>query len=184
MSQTHEIIMSGFGGQGIMLMGQLLTYAGMLEGKEVTWIPSYGPEMRGGTAYCSVIVSEDPIGAPMVSEPSMVVAMNLPSLTRFEGSLQKGGTLIINSSLIEKDATRKDINVFKVPVNEIAAELGNPKVGNMVMLGAIIAAGEPVKTESMLGAFKKMFEKKFANKPELFKINEAAIQRGADFIKK
>ncbi len=184
MSQTHEIIMSGFGGQGIMLMGQLLTYAGMLEGKEVTWIPSYGPEMRGGTAYCSVIVSEDPIGAPMVSEPSMVVAMNLPSLTRFEGALQKGGTLIINSSLIEKDATRKDINVFKVPVNEIAAELGNPKVGNMVMLGAIIAAAEPVKTESMLGAFKKMFEKKFANKPDLFKINEAAIQRGADFIKK
>ena len=110
--------------------------------------------------------------------------MNLPSLTRFEGSLQKGGTLIINSSLIDKDASRKDINVFKVPVNEIAAELGNPKVGNMVMLGAIIAAAEPVKTESMLGAFKKMFEKKFANKPALFKINEQAIQRGADFIKK
>jgi 2-oxoglutarate ferredoxin oxidoreductase subunit gamma len=100
---THEIVMAGFGGQGVMLMGQLMTYAGMLEGKHVSWIPSYGPEMRGGTANCSVIISDEPIGAPIVSEPTTVVAMNLPSLDKFEPVLQAGGNLIINSSLIERE---------------------------------------------------------------------------------
>jgi 2-oxoacid:acceptor oxidoreductase, gamma subunit, pyruvate/2-ketoisovalerate family len=176
---THEIIMSGFGGQGIMLMGQLMTYAGMIQEKQVSWIPSYGPEMRGGTAYCSVIVSDDPIGAPMVTEPNIVVAMNLPSLDRFEPTIRPGGTLIINSSLIDRDATRKDISVFKIPANDIASELGNPKVTNMVVLGAIVAATSSIETESLLKAFAKMF----AKKPALLEINEKALRRGAEFIK-
>lgn len=175
---THEIVMSGFGGQGVMLMGQLMTYAGMLENKYVSWIPSYGPEMRGGTANCSVIISDEPVGAPIVSEPTTVVAMNLPSLDKFEPALQAGGNLIINSSLIDKGSSRKDIKTILVPSNDIANELGNAKVANMVVLGAIIAATKAVSQESVLKAFTKMF----AKKPELLAINEKAIKRGAALV--
>ncbi len=175
---THEIVMAGFGGQGVMLMGQLMTYAGMLEGKHVSWIPSYGPEMRGGTANCSVIISDEPVGAPIVSEPNTVVAMNLPSLDKFEPLLLAGGNLIINSSLIDKTSKRKDINVYLVPSNDIANELGNVKTANMVVLGAIIAATKAVSEESVLKAFAKMF----AKKPELLAINEKAIKRGAALV--
>jgi 2-oxoglutarate ferredoxin oxidoreductase subunit gamma len=175
---THEIVMSGFGGQGVMLMGQLMTYAGMLEDKHVSWIPSYGPEMRGGTANCSVIISDEPVGAPIVSEPTTVVAMNLPSLDKFEPALRAGGNLIINSSLIERGATRGDVNVYLVPSNDIASELGNAKVANMVILGAVIAATQAVSQESVLKAFAKMF----AKKPELLAINEKAIKRGAALV--
>ncbi|HWQ61452.1 MAG TPA: 2-oxoacid:acceptor oxidoreductase family protein [Negativicutes bacterium] len=175
---THEIVMAGFGGQGVMLMGQLMTYAGMFEGKHVSWIPSYGPEMRGGTANCSVIISDEPVGAPIVTEPNTVVAMNLPSLDKFEAALQPGGNLIINSSLIERSSKRKDINVYLVPSNEIANELGNAKVANMIVLGAIIAATKAVKQESVLKAFAKMF----AKKPGLLAINEKAIKRGAALV--
>jgi 2-oxoglutarate ferredoxin oxidoreductase subunit gamma len=175
---THEIVMAGFGGQGVMLMGQLMTYAGMLENKHVSWIPSYGPEMRGGTANCSVIISDEPVGAPIVSEPTTVVAMNLPSLDKFEPALQAGGNLIINSSLIERAAKRSDIKVFLVPSNDIANELGNAKVANMVVLGAIIAATKAVSQDSVLKAFAKMF----AKKPQLLAINEQAIKRGAALV--
>jgi len=175
---THEIIMAGFGGQGVMLMGQLITYAGMLENKYVSWIPSYGPEMRGGTANCSVIVSEEPIGAPIVNEPTAVVAMNLPSLDKFEPLITPGGILIINSSLIERGPKRTDIKAYQLPSNDIASELGNMKVANMVVLGAVIAATGAVSHESVMKAFAKMF----AKKPGLLAINEKAIQRGAEFI--
>jgi 2-oxoglutarate ferredoxin oxidoreductase subunit gamma len=170
--------MAGFGGQGVMLMGQLLTYAGMLENKHVSWIPSYGPEMRGGTANCSVIISEEEVGAPIVSEPTTVVAMNLPSLDKFEPTLKPGGVLIINSSLIERGAKRSDVKTYQVPSNDIANDLGNLKVANMVVLGSIIAATGAVKSESILKAFAKMF----AKKPELLAINEQAIQRGQAFV--
>ena len=175
---THEIVMAGFGGQGVMLMGELMTYAGMLENKHVSWIPSYGPEMRGGTANCSVIISDEPVGAPIVSEPTTVVAMNLPSLDKFEAALQAGGNLIINSSLIERSSKRSDVNVLLVPSNDIANELGNAKVANMVVLGTIIAATKAVSQESVLKAFAKMF----AKKPELLAINEQAIKRGAALV--
>lgn len=175
---TQEIILAGFGGQGVMLMGQLLTYAGMLEGKNVSWIPSYGPEMRGGTANCSVIISDEPIGAPIVSEPSTVVAMNLPSLEKFEPLLRKGGTLIINSSLIDRGSKRQDISVYNVPSNDIANELGNARVANMVVLGAVLSATGAVAHESVLKAFAKMF----AKKPGLLAINEQALKRGAEYI--
>lgn len=177
---THEIIMAGFGGQGVMLMGQLLTYAGMIENKKVSWIPSYGPEMRGGTANCSVIVSDEPIGAPIVTDPTLVVAMNLPSLDKFEPLLKPGGTLIINSSLIKRDAKRTDITVHQLPANDIADELGNTRVANMVILGAVVAATGAVSNESLAKAFAKMF----AKKPELFAINEQAIKAGADAVSK
>jgi 2-oxoacid:acceptor oxidoreductase, gamma subunit, pyruvate/2-ketoisovalerate family len=175
---THEIVMSGFGGQGIMVIGQLMTYAGMLEGRQVSWIPSYGPEMRGGTANCSVIISDEPVGAPIVTEPDTVVAMNLPSLDKFEPLMKAGGNLIINSSLIDQAPKRKDVKVCLVPSNDIANELGNMKVANMVVLGAIVAATKAVKQESVLKAFAKMF----AKKPHLLAINEQAIKRGAALV--
>lgn len=175
---TEEIIISGFGGQGIMLMGQLITYAGMLENKQVSWIPSYGPEMRGGTANCSIIISDDPIGTPIVSEPTAVVAMNLPSIEKFEPALQPGGVLLINSSLVEHAATRTDIMVYQIPANNIAGELGNSRVANMVILGALITAIGSVQTKSVMEAFVKTF----AKKPELVSINDQAILLGAQYL--
>jgi len=176
---NQEIVMAGFGGQGVMLIGQLTAYAGMLENKQVSWIPSYGPEMRGGTANCSVIVADEPIGSPIVTEANVLVALNLPSLDKFEAAVQPGGVLLINSSLIERGSTRTDIAVHRIPANDIANELGNAKTVNMIMLGALIAATETVGKEAVLQAFTK----KFARKPQLIKINEAALERGYDYVK-
>lgn len=175
----QEIIIAGFGGQGVLLMGQILTYAGMLEGKHVSWIPSYGPEMRGGTANCSVIISDNPIGSPIVYEPTAAVVMNLQSLDKFEPMVQPQGVLIVNSSLIDKEAKRDDIGVSRVPVSEIANELGNPRMANMVALGGLIAATHAVEIEALYQAFAK----KFAARPELLTANKQAIQRGYDWVK-
>ena len=175
---SNDIVLAGFGGQGILLMGQLLAYAGMIENRHVSWIPSYGPEMRGGTANCSVIIADEPVGSPIVTEPNLVVAMNLPSLDKFEPAIQPGGILIINSSLIQKEATRSDISVYKVPANALAQELGNLKVANMIVLGAVVAASEAVKDESALQAFAKLF----AKKPQLVEINKLALHKGAEYI--
>ncbi len=176
---THEIVMAGFGGQGVLLVGQLVAYAGMLEDKHVSWMPSYGPEMRGGTANCAVIISDELIGAPMIAEPSAVVAMNLPSMDKFEHTIKPGGVLILNSSLISTEPKRKDLQVYKVPATEIAAEIGNPKVANMVILGAVIEATGVITLEAAI----KAFQKKFASKPKMFAINEKAICAGMDCIK-
>ena len=172
---NKEMIFAGFGGQGVMLMGQILAYAGMMEGQQVSWFPAYGPEMRGGTANCSVIIGDEAVGTPIVTEPQVVVAMNLPSLDKFEPHLAAGGILLINSSLIERSAKRSDVKVLLVPCNDIAKELGNPKVANMVMVGAIVAASGVVKIESVLQVLAK---KIFKNKPEVMQLNEQAIRRG------
>ena len=175
----HEIVMSGFGGQGVLLMGQILTYAGMLENKNVSWIPSYGPEMRGGTANCSVIITDGPTGSPMVDQPSAAVVLNLPSLDKFEPTVQPGGVLIVNSSLIDKPVKRTDIKVFRVPVNDIATELGNVKMANMVALGALIGATGAVEMDILFEAFAK----KFASKPKVIEANKVAIKKGYDCVK-
>lgn len=180
---THSIIFSGFGGQGIMLMGQLLTQAGMQAGKKVSWIPSYGPEMRGGTAYCSVTISEEPIGSPVITEPNVVVAMNLPSVTRFAPQLVPGGTLIINSSLAPDPVGRKDITQVQAPMNAIADELGNPKVLNMIGLGVLIAACQPVTPDEMLKGMETMLGKKFASKPQILELNRNALKKGMEQVK-
>ena len=172
---NQEMIFAGFGGQGVMLMGQILAYAGMMEGQQVSWFPAYGPEMRGGTANCSVIIGDEVVGTPIVTEPKVVVAMNLPSLDKFEPQLSAGGILLINSSLIERVAKRSDVKVQLIPCNDIAKELGNPKVANMVMVGAIVAASGVVKIESVLQVLAK---KIFKNKPEVMQLNEQAIRRG------
>lgn len=134
-----EIVIAGFGGQGVLFTGQLLTYAAMDEGKEVTWIPSYGPEMRGGTANCTVVVSDEEIGSPMVSNPLAVIAMNLPSLDKYESKVKTGGVLVVNESMVDREVTRKDIKVIMVKANDIAEELGDKRMTNMVLLGALIA---------------------------------------------
>lgn len=178
---NERIICAGFGGQGVMLMGQLISYAGMLEGKEVSWLPSYGPEMRGGTANCSVMVSDRPIGSPVITEDATVaMVLNLPSLDKFENDVVPGGKLLINSSLIEKKATRTDITAYYIPANEIAVELGNPRVANMVMLGAFLELTKTVEVSSVLSALKKTFGE---SKLHLMPVNEEAMKRGAAAVK-
>jgi 2-oxoglutarate ferredoxin oxidoreductase subunit gamma len=134
-----EITISGFGGQGVLFAGQLLAYAGMDVGKEVTWIPSYGPEMRGGTANCTAIISDEEIGSPLVLHPAAVIAMNLPSMDKYESAVRPGGLLVVNSSMVNRKAMRNDIQVVSVPGNEIAEQVGERRMTNMVLLGALLA---------------------------------------------
>jgi len=135
-----EIIIAGFGGQGVLFGGQVLAYAAMDSGKEVTWIPSYGPEMRGGTANCTVVIAEDEIGSPLVKNPPLAIALNLPSFDKYEEILATGGTLIVNRSMVDHEAKRDDINVIFVPCNEIAEEIGDKRLLNMVAVGALWTA--------------------------------------------
>ena len=151
---THEIILAGFGGQGILFLGKMIATAGMMEGKEVSWIPSYGPEMRGGTANCSVVVSDRRIGTPVVSRPNVVVAMNRPSLEKFEAKIQPGGFLLINRTLIEIPHTRQDIEAHYLEVTGIAGQLGNPRLANVVALGGLISKVPVVTRESAIKALK------------------------------
>ncbi|MCG8551535.1 MAG: 2-oxoacid:acceptor oxidoreductase family protein, partial [Desulfobacterales bacterium] len=160
----EKIICAGFGGQGVMSMGQMLTYAGMIEDKQVSWLPSYGPEMRGGTANCNVIVSDSLIGSPIiVDDATCAIVMNLPSLDKFEADLEPQGKLLINSSLIEKKASREDVQAYYIPANEIAIELGNDKIANMVMLGAYIELTKAVSFESLHKALQKVFGERKAH---------------------
>ena len=176
---TNEIICAGFGGQGVLLFGQLITYAGMFEGYNVSWLPSYGPEMRGGTANCCVVVSDEPVGSPIVTEADAVIVLNRPSLDKFESALKPGGKLFINSTLIDKKATRSDIDVYYVPANDISGELGNNKVANMVMLGAYITATGVVEKKDILKAFSKIYGER---KKNLLEINEKAFDAGAKHV--
>lgn len=173
--------MAGFGGQGVMAMGQLISYAGMLEGKHVSWYPSYGPEMRGGAANCSVVVSEELVGSPIIAVADDVIVMNEPSLSMFESHVRPGGNIFVNSSLVKKETTRTDINVVKIPVNDIAIDLGNARVANMVMLGAYLKVTELVKVESVIQAFTKVYGDK---KKKLLPINEKAIEFGGEAVGK
>lgn len=134
-----DIIISGFGGQGVLFAGQLLAYAAMDAGLHVTWIPSYGPEMRGGTAHCTVILSDDEIGSPLVRHPQAVIALNMPSLDKYEPLVASGGVLVVNASLMSRAASRQDIRILSVPGNTLAEALGNTKLTNLVLLGALLS---------------------------------------------
>jgi 2-oxoglutarate ferredoxin oxidoreductase subunit gamma len=177
----EKIIFAGFGGQGVMLMGQLITYAGMFEDKQVSWLPSYGPEMRGGTANCNVIVSDQEIASPVISfDATTACIMNLPSLDKFEAEVIEGGKLLINSSLIERKSPRTDVEVYYIPANEIAVELGNAKAANMIMLGSYLELTKIVKPESVIKALTKIFG---TAKAHLIPLNEVALKRGAELVK-
>jgi 2-oxoglutarate ferredoxin oxidoreductase subunit gamma len=144
-----EIIIAGFGGQGVLFGGQVIAYTAMEAGKEVTWIPSYGPEMRGGTANCTVVIADDEIGSPLVENPPLAIALNLPSFDKYEELLAPGGTLIVNQSMVDRPAKRKDIHVVFVPCNEIAEEVGSKKLLNMVAVGALLTALPEIKLKDV-----------------------------------
>lgn len=172
----HSIIICGFGGQGVMAMGKTLAEAGMKEGMNVSWLPSYGPEMRGGTANCNVVLSSEPVISPVVLDASELIAMNKPSLLKFEKALVPGGKLFVNSSIIEIKASRSDIKAYYVPCNDIARELGNDKVANMVMLGAYIEATKVLKVETIREMLALLFT---GPKASLVELNIEALRRGA-----
>ena len=170
----NEVQFAGFGGQGIMLMGQIMAEAALQQGHEVVWIPSYGPEMRGGTAYCTVVISDRPIGSPIIRNPKHLVAMNRPSLEKFAPTVKSGGTIFINSSIIPIDAGRDDVDVVKVPIIEIARELGNVRTANIIALAAFVSRSQVVDFELLRESVKA----KFANKEKLIPINMKALEEG------
>lgn len=179
----ERLISAGFGGQGVLATGMLTAYAGMVEGREVSWVPSYGPEMRGGTANCSVTVSDDPVGSPIITNPTSVIVMNLPSLNKYEPMIEKGGKIFVNSSLVDEKVKRDDIDAFYIPAEEIAAEIGAKKTANLVMLGAFLEATNCVKKDTIIDeAFDAVFRSKLT--PEMRKLDEEAIKRGAEEAKK
>lgn len=175
----HTLIAAGFGGQGIMLLGQILATAGMLEEKYTTWLPSYGPEMRGGTANCTVVINDEPIGSPITDSPSELILMNIPSLIKFEEKIQPGGIMIINTSVVDRKTKRTDVKVTEIAANEIAQKLGNIKVANMVVLGAYLQKTKAATLESV----EKAFEKKLTGrKSALVELNVQAVRAGMEAV--
>ncbi len=176
----QEIIFSGFGGQGALFVGQLITYAGMHAGWEVTWIPSYGPEMRGGTAHCTVILSDQPIGSPLIRNPTIAVALNPESMTKYEPLVKPGGLLVVNSTLVRRSATRDDITVVSVPANDLASELGNVKMANVVLLGAMLAHEPIVSLEAVDKVLDEHLE---GTKRRFIEPNKRALRQGAAYVR-
>lgn len=174
-----EIILAGFGGQGVLLIGKLLAYSGMRMGNDVTWMPAYGPEMRGGTCNCTVVISDKPIGSPMSKHPHGLIALNLPSLDKFEDTVRKDGVIVVNTSLINRKVKRTDVRVVEIPANEIAIECGSAKAANMVALGAYIGATDIAD----LNMVKDILSESFASKPKLIEVNHKALQRGYELAK-
>ncbi|MEA4969615.1 MAG: 2-oxoacid:acceptor oxidoreductase family protein [Candidatus Pelethousia sp.] len=168
----QKLFFAGSGGQGVILMGQMVAYAAMEEEREVTFLPSYGPEMRGGTANCTVVVSDTPVSSPLIYEADVVVAMNLPSLTRFEPLVKPGGKLFYNSSIIPQAPGRTDIEAVAVAANDIAAELGNARAANMVMLGAVVHGANVAGDEAMDKVLQKVFS---GGKAKLLELNRKAF---------
>ncbi len=174
-----DIIIAGFGGQGVLFAGQLLAYAGLGEGKEVTWIPSYGPEMRGGTANCTVIIADEEIGSPMVRNPQAVIAMNRPSLDKYEPLMRPGGLLVVNASMVDRKVKRTDLRVVEVPANEIAESLGDKRMTNMVLLGSLIANLPIIQLTSIETALKEHLPERHHR---LLPQNYQALAKGAELL--
>lgn len=175
-----EVIIAGFGGQGVLLTGQLIAYAGMLEGKEVTWLPSYGPEIRGGTCHVFVVVADRHIGSPYVTQPAAVLVMNRPSLDKFEQRVHPGGILLINSSLTDRLSERQDIRIIAIPATELAHELGSSRVANLVILGGYLGATQVVSFSAMLQALREVFPE---DKHHLLPLNQKALEIGMNYGK-
>ena len=174
---THELLSAGFGGQGVLLLGQLIAYAGLKEEKNVSWLPSYGPEMRGGTANCSVVVSTEEVGSPVVTSPDILVVMNRPSFEKYVDSVVPGGKMFVNSSLIDLKTDRTDRDVYYIPANQIADELGNLRVANMVMLGAVLEQTKIVSPETAIECLRASWGERRAH---LIPINQEAMKKGAE----
>ncbi len=178
---NEEIVFSGFGGQGALFAGQLLAYSALDSGLHVTWIPSYGPEIRGGTAHCTVVISDEPIGSPLVRKPRSVVALNLPSFEKYEPLIKPGGLMVYNESLIPKQPARTDIRYVRVPANDIADELGNVRMANVVLLGAYFAATGTMRLETVEGALDLHLGER---QRKYLAANKQALRRGAAVVLK
>jgi 2-oxoglutarate ferredoxin oxidoreductase subunit gamma len=174
-----KTIFSGFGGQGVIMMGYLLAIAGMYEEKNVTCLPAYGAEVRGGTANCTVVISTEEIASPVASEPEFAVLMNNSSLFRFQNQVQSGGTIFLNSSMIESRPIRGDLEIYEIPVNDLAKQFPGNRVSNMIMLGAFIKKAGLVSLETMVRALKDTFSNK---NPSIFKSNKTALLLGYDYL--
>lgn len=176
----EEIIISGFGGQGTLFAGQLLTYTAMDEGWHVTWIPSYGPEMRGGTAHCTVIISGDDIGSPIIRQPTLCIVMNPESMEKYEPLVRPGGLLVANSTLVRDRSLRADIDTLYVPANDLASELGNVRMANVVLLGAMLARREVVPIEGLRRTLDLHIPE---NRRSIIEPNKRALDRGLSFVR-
>ena len=174
---TTQYLFAGFGGQGILFSGKFLAYKGLSEDKQVSWLPSYGPEMRGGTASCSVIISDTPVGSPIVSKPDVLVAMNLPSLDKYEDAVVSGGTIFVDSTLIEREVKRTDVTVHYIPATRLANENGMPTLANMIIVGKILGAMDEFNQESIDKALSKVISARHAN---MLEFNLKALTLGKE----
>ncbi len=174
----EKFIFAGFGGQGIMLMGKLMSYAAMKEDKYLSWMPSYGAEVRGGTAHSMVVISSSPIASPIVKNPTICVVMNMPSFQKYEQKVEKKGLLIVNGSLIEKKSNRTDIDILAILATDMAVGLGNPKVANMIILGLLVSKRKILKINSLIDSLEDVISSKHA---DLIKLNELAIRKGYEY---
>ncbi len=175
---THSYLIAGFGGQGLLFAGKFLAYKGLLENKEVSWLPSYGPEMRGGTASCSVIIGDEPVGSPIVEHPDVLMVMNLPSLNRYEQAVQPGGTIFVDSSLVDRKVERSDVKAVYVPATRLAVENDMTTLANMILTGKILEEMGEFDADGVQAALKKVVS---AKHPEMFDLNLKALQIGRDF---
>lgn len=174
---TYETIFAGFGGQGILFSGKAVAYAGMIENKNVSHLPSYGPEMRGGTCNCHVIVSDEPVASPIIVEPTAIVVMNSPSLDKFENALIPGGKAFIDSTLVSRDIKRDDIDIYKIPATQMAGEMGLAKLANMIMVGKLVKETGMFTLDELEQAVKKLV----SSKPELLEANIKTLEAGYSF---
>ena len=175
---TSKILIAGFGGQGILFAGKVLAYKGLVEGKQLSWLPSYGPEMRGGTANCNVIISDEPVGSPIVDNPNVLIVMNLPSLDKYENAAEKGAKIFVDSTLISRKVEREDVDVYYIPATKMAQDAGIPTLANMIMLGKVIKETGVVSFEGMEDALKKLVS---ARKANLIDVNLKAIKAGYEY---
>ena len=173
---TTNVTLAGFGGQGILFAGKMLAYSGLMDGKEVSWLPSYGPEMRGGTANCSVVISDEAIGSPLVLEPDVLVAMNRPSFTKFIDAVKPGGVVIVDSTMVEDRTERTDIRFFAVPATKLAEEAGLKGLGNVILIGKLNKEVGCVSDDALVAAVPKCVS---AKRPEMIEYNKQALQIGA-----
>jgi 2-oxoglutarate ferredoxin oxidoreductase subunit gamma len=176
---NEEIVIAGFGGQGVLSMGMILCYSGIMENKEVSWMPSYGPEMRGGTANCITIISDSKISSPIISRFDSVIALNQPSLDKFESAVKPGGLLLYDSTNIIKKPTRTDINIYSIEASNEAAKMNNTKVLNMIMLGAYLKKKPIIAFDNIMKGLKKVLPERYHH---LLPINEAALKRGMELV--
>ena len=175
---TKQMLLSGFGGQGILFAGKFLAYKGLTDGKQVSWLPSYGPEMRGGTASCSVIISDDAVGSPIISNPDILVAMNLPSLDKFENTVVSGGIILADSTLIERKVLRDDVTVYYVPATRLASENGFPTLANMILMGKLLEVLGGFNADDVKATLSKVIS---AKRADMLETNLKALQLGAEF---